>query len=170
MPDLSADFFTCILCGKVPPKPLRCSRCRLTYYCSKECQKSDWKNHKKNCLPKETSAAPWDQLETKLLSWANRTVEKSGKTTKIKSFGDPSISNGHFLFDLLAACQPESVDYEFCLPGNSEEEKRLNGQYLISCARKMGCEVFVSAEDIVRVNPKMILTLIGSIMSVFGRQ
>ena len=30
-----------------------CSYCRITYYCSKECQRNDWKNHKKYyCLQK----------------------------------------------------------------------------------------------------------------------
>ena len=28
---------------------LRCSRCREVYYCSTQCQKSDWKNHKHYC-------------------------------------------------------------------------------------------------------------------------
>merc|ERR1712228_364527 len=26
-----------------------CSKCRLSYYCSKKCQKFDWQNHKKVC-------------------------------------------------------------------------------------------------------------------------
>ena len=27
----------------------RCSRCKQTNYCSKECQRADWKKHKKQC-------------------------------------------------------------------------------------------------------------------------
>lgn len=27
----------------------RCAQCLLTYYCSKECQRADWKRHKHNC-------------------------------------------------------------------------------------------------------------------------
>ena len=35
-------------CGK--PAPLyQCGACHKIYYCSKECQKVDWKEHKKNC-------------------------------------------------------------------------------------------------------------------------
>ena len=28
---------------------LRCGRCKLFYYCSQNCQKEDWKNHKQKC-------------------------------------------------------------------------------------------------------------------------
>jgi len=29
----------------------RCSRCKKVYYCSRVCQKADWKTHKEQCLP-----------------------------------------------------------------------------------------------------------------------
>jgi hypothetical protein len=28
---------------------MKCNRCKLAYYCSKECQVTDWKSHKKTC-------------------------------------------------------------------------------------------------------------------------
>lgn len=39
----------CTTCGKNQKKMDKCSRCRDVYYCSKECQKSDWKSHKITC-------------------------------------------------------------------------------------------------------------------------
>ena len=37
----------CFLC--LQPSKLKCSRCLTIQYCSKECQKQDWKVHKNNC-------------------------------------------------------------------------------------------------------------------------
>jgi len=35
------------ICGKIAPK--KCSRCKVQRYCSKECQRDDWNEHKKIC-------------------------------------------------------------------------------------------------------------------------
>jgi len=40
---------TCIECKKVAN--LRCSRCKTTSYCSRDCQKQHWKQHKQFCKP-----------------------------------------------------------------------------------------------------------------------
>jgi plastin-1 len=37
------------------------------------------------------------------------------------------------------------------MSGSTEAERRLNAKYAISCARKMGCMVFLLPEDIVEV-------------------
>ena len=39
----------CRTCLGMPTELLRCSACKKTYYCSKECQKKDWKKHKPRC-------------------------------------------------------------------------------------------------------------------------
>ncbi|KAK7178332.1 hypothetical protein PSPO01_15620 [Paraphaeosphaeria sporulosa] len=39
----------CSTCQKVAPDLKRCAKCRSVYYCSRDCQKSDWKLHKKIC-------------------------------------------------------------------------------------------------------------------------
>ncbi|PVH73491.1 hypothetical protein DL98DRAFT_469205 [Cadophora sp. DSE1049] len=48
---------TCTTCAKPSPdpdtKPLKpCTKCQSAQYCSKECQKADFKNHKKECAKK----------------------------------------------------------------------------------------------------------------------
>jgi len=59
--DKAMEVRRCALCRKVDGaeeeegggtvKLTACSRCRLAYYCSKECQQRDWRSHKKYCTP-----------------------------------------------------------------------------------------------------------------------
>jgi hypothetical protein len=39
----------CAFCGKIEKSLKRCSRCKMSYYCSVECQKRDWSRHKLTC-------------------------------------------------------------------------------------------------------------------------
>jgi len=103
-----------------------------------------------------------------IITWCNQKVRSAGKPTQMDSFQDRSLSDARFLLDLLGACQPASVDYGLVTPGSTDEDKRLNAQYAISCARKMGCTVFLLWEDIVEVKPKMMMTFFGAVMSTFG--
>nr|BAK07719.1 predicted protein [Hordeum vulgare subsp. vulgare] len=100
-----------------------------------------------------------------ILIWANNKVKESGKTTShIESFKDKSLSNGMFFLDLLSAVQSRVVDWNMVKKGEDDEEKKMNATYIITVARKLGCTVFWLPEDIMEVNPKMILTLTASIM------
>ena len=49
----------CGHCGK-PEGKQRCSRCKVVYYCGRECQNTDWKEHKKTCgaAPARPGQAP----------------------------------------------------------------------------------------------------------------
>lgn len=39
----------CVVCDKVKGKLMCCGKCQSRYFCSRECQKTDWKTHKKEC-------------------------------------------------------------------------------------------------------------------------
>ena len=41
----------CATCYEVDVEVLQCARCKITNYCSKECQTKDWKSHKVLCSP-----------------------------------------------------------------------------------------------------------------------
>ena len=49
----SGETSACPVCGK--SALLTCSRCKKQAYCSKECQRSDWKQHKKTCKAPEAA-------------------------------------------------------------------------------------------------------------------
>lgn len=43
----------CSVCGQLSSGQ-RCGRCKTTAYCSKECQRSGWREHKKHCVQSES--------------------------------------------------------------------------------------------------------------------
>lgn len=102
--------------------------------------------------------------DLEIMNWANAKVKNTGRASQMESFRDKSLANGIFLLELLSAVEPRVVNWYIVTKGENEEEKRLNATYIISVARKLGCSVFLLPEDIVEVNPKMILTLVASIM------
>jgi hypothetical protein len=46
----------CSYCHQTPNKAYSCAKCRSSYYCSNECQKADWTEHKKLCKPAQESS------------------------------------------------------------------------------------------------------------------
>ena len=44
-----AKINMCAKCAKVLKEPKHCAKCNSVNYCSKQCQKDDWKTHKKEC-------------------------------------------------------------------------------------------------------------------------
>ncbi|CAM8992468.1 unnamed protein product [Rhodiola kirilowii] len=99
-----------------------------------------------------------------ILRWANNKVKESGRTSQIESFKDKSLSSGIFFLELLSAVEPRLVNWSVITEGESDEDRKLNATYIISVARKLGCSIFLLPEDIIEVNPKMMMTLTASIM------
>lgn len=93
----------------------------------------------------------------------------AGKQTRISGFKDLSLKDGRFFLDLIDSVKPGRVNYSLVMTGQTEEDYRLNAQYAISLARGLGCCVFLLWEDIVEVNPKMVLTFVGTLMSLWSK-
>ncbi|KAG8707721.1 hypothetical protein FRC08_000328 [Ceratobasidium sp. 394] len=116
----------------------------------------------------KTGRPPTDQ---DLLRWANDTVRtRSGSTPNsppLRSFKDPALSSAVFFLDLLDALRPGTVDYSLVHnPARNDEEKKQNAKLAISIARKMNALIFLVPEDIVDIRPRLILTFVGSLMSL----
>ncbi|KAI9481272.1 MAG: fimbrin [Benjaminiella poitrasii] len=101
-----------------------------------------------------------------LVRWANETVQRGGKQSKMTSFKDSSLSTGIFFLDVLNGIKPGYVDYSLVTAGRTEADAFNNAKLAISIARKLGATIFLVPEDIVEVRAKMNLTFIGSLMQV----
>jgi plastin-1 len=108
--------------------------------------------------------------DTEMLKWANTTAQKAKPSVRpIRSFKDPSITTGLFFLDLLEAIRPGIVDPTLIITVDAHspyEDRRQNAKLAISIARKMNALIFLVPEDIVDVRPRLILTFVGSLMSI----
>lgn len=106
--------------------------------------------------------------DTDILNWANTQVKKLGKAASIRSFNDKSLSNGVYLLDILNGIKPGYVDYDLVYQGANitDEEKYANARLAISIARKLGALIWLVPEDINEVRSRLILSFVGSLMSV----
>lgn len=101
-----------------------------------------------------------------ILKWANSMVSKGGKSSMVRSFNDQSLSNGHFLLDVLNGIKPGYVDYDLVTAGSTEDDRYANARLAISIARKLGALIWLVPEDINEVRSRLILTFLGSLMSL----
>ncbi|KAK4047323.1 fimbrin [Microbotryomycetes sp. JL201] len=101
-----------------------------------------------------------------IVKWANDQVQKGGKKSRMSSFKDPSLTNAIFFLDLLDSLKPGYVDYSLVYEGRTDEECKANAKLAISIARKLGSLIFIVAEDIVDVRPRLILTFTAALMAL----
>ncbi|KAF1384373.1 hypothetical protein PFLUV_G00117660 [Perca fluviatilis] len=100
-----------------------------------------------------------------IVSWVNKTLAEAGKSSSIKSFKDKAIGTSMPVLDLIDAIQPQSVNFELVQKGSlSDEDKLNNAKYAISMARKIGAKVYALPEDLVEINPKMVMTIFACLM------
>ncbi|KAG6907972.1 hypothetical protein DXG01_006697 [Tephrocybe rancida] len=108
--------------------------------------------------------------DTEILKWANSTAQRAKPDVRtIRSFKEPSITTGLFFLDLLDAIRPGIVDPNLIINVSESgpyDDRRQNAKLAISIARKMNALIFLVPEDIVDVRPRLILTFVGSLMSI----
>ncbi|WIA28107.1 hypothetical protein OEZ86_010687 [Tetradesmus obliquus] len=57
-----------------------------------------------------------------------------------------------------------AVDLAFVTPGLTPAQRQSNAQYALSVADKLGCSLFLVWEDLVDLQPRMVLVLLASLM------
>uniref|UniRef100_A0A3Q3WEL6 Plastin 1 n=1 Tax=Mola mola TaxID=94237 RepID=A0A3Q3WEL6_MOLML len=103
-----------------------------------------------------------------ILNWVNTTLSQKRKDSQISSFKDPLISTSLPVIDLIDVIAPNSVKWDMVRRPErgvlSEDDKHNNAKYAVSLARKIGARVYALPDDLVEVNPKMVLTLFACLM------
>lgn len=102
-----------------------------------------------------------------VIEFCNNLIANSNldKKPQIQGFNDQSIASGIFFIYLVAAIEPEIVNWELVNDGESDEDKMLNARYAISLARKIGAIIFLLPDDIVEVKSKMCMTFCAAVMA-----
>ncbi|KAJ3587389.1 hypothetical protein NHX12_010987 [Muraenolepis orangiensis] len=101
-----------------------------------------------------------------IVDWVNTKLKDAGKTSSIRSFKDKSISTSTPVLELIDAIHPNSVNFDLVKTGSLEDEDKLsNAKYAVSMARKIGARVYALPEDLVEINPKMVMTIFACLMA-----
>jgi len=114
-----------------------------------------------------TELTPGDNAirDNEIRDWVNETLASKGKTTKISSFKDSSISTSAAIIDLIDALVPSSIDYSVLITDPQEyEEKLQNAKYALAMGRKIGARIYATPEHVVNVESKMVLTVFACLM------
>ncbi|XP_059209348.1 plastin-1 [Centropristis striata] len=103
-----------------------------------------------------------------ILGWVNSTLGQKRKDSQISSFKDKLISTSLPVINLIDVIAPGNVKWDMVRKGEKgwmkDDDKLNNAKYAISLARKIGARVYALPDDLVEVNPKMVLTLFASLM------
>lgn len=99
--------------------------------------------------------------DSEILKWAHEKIRAGNKSSTVRSFKDPSLSDGRWLLDVIHGIKPEYVDYD--LVGSDSYD---NAKLAISVARKLGALIWLVPEDINEVRSRLILTFVASLMSL----
>ena len=108
-----------------------------------------------------------DMDQAHVLTWANAQVARRGTDIQLSRFGDPAIKSGVFLLQLMKAVAPKAIKEDDIKPGRSELDRQLNAKLAISTSHKMGARVFCGWQDILEARPKLMLSMVAAIMSVY---
>ena len=103
--------------------------------------------------------------DEQIIKWVNEKLREHQKSSQIINFKDPAISSSQTILDLIDSIKPKSVYYPSVSTADTEETKLSNAKFAISMARKVGARIYALPEDVVEVNPKMVMTIFACLMA-----
>ncbi|XP_058251236.1 plastin-1 [Hemibagrus wyckioides] len=100
-----------------------------------------------------------------IVDWVNTSLQNGQKQSTISNFKDKSISTSLPVIDLIDTITPGAIREDMVKREDlSPEDMINNAKYAISMARKIGAKVYALPEDLVEVNPKMVMTVFACLM------
>lgn len=103
-----------------------------------------------------------------ILNWVNSQLAQKRKDSPISSFKDKKISTSLPVIELIDVIAPGTVKWDMVKINErgtlTKEDKLNNAKYAVSLARKIGARVYALPDDLVEVNPKMVLTMFACLM------
>ena len=108
-----------------------------------------------------------DMDQAHVLTWANAQVARSGADLQLSRFGDKAIRSGVWLLSLMKSVAPNAINEDLIKPGLTELDRQLNAKLAISTAHKMGARVFCGWQDILEARPKLMLSMVASVMACY---
>lgn len=103
-----------------------------------------------------------------ILDWVNSQLSQKRKDSQISSFKDKRISTSLPVIELIDVIAPGTVKWDMVKINErgtlNKEEKLNNAKYAVSLARKIGARVYALPDDLVEVNPKMVLVTFACLM------
>jgi len=101
--------------------------------------------------------------DEQIVKWANDTTKDKAH---IDSFKDQAIRNLKPILTLIDILKPETVDWSIFEDTDDEEKLARNAKYVLSMIRKFGGTVYALPDDILEVNPQMVMTVYASLMAM----
>ncbi len=118
-------------------------------------------------------------FEKRLVAWVNAELQRAGRSNgapapqprRISGFGDAQLKTGLVLLDLVDALTRRDgragvVDWtvQHCEPA-TRAQRLQNARYALTAARKLGCAVFLQADDVADGNARMLTTLAAALQT-----
>lgn len=125
----------CFSCGKEMKRLLLCSRCKNVKYCSGECQKEDWVNHKKKCTNLSLKSSFSLNDKTIKVNQSNFHLIEGGinKICKLLSLSFDALNSIQSFLSIKDACNFEICSKTCKLSSESYWNNLLLGNNSIEC-------------------------------------